>query len=75
MFMVVVEDDAAPPEDQQTVDAEIKFLLVSSPRVVQVNERRRYTLISASGFLYRRPRSTVFILPTHLILSKKLVLQ
>ena len=35
MFVIVVEDDAASQEDQQTVDAEIKVLLVStgSPRV------------------------------------------
>lgn len=48
--MIVVDDDAAPPEHQQTVDAEIKVLLVSSPRV-QEKAWRRYTLISASRFL------------------------
>jgi hypothetical protein len=47
MFMIVVDDDAAPPEDQQTVDAEIKALLVSSSRV-QDKVWRRYKLISAS---------------------------
>ena len=52
MFVIVVEDDAASQEDQQTVDAEIKVLLVSSPRVQEkVQVWWRYKLILASRIM------------------------
>ena len=49
MFMIVVEDDAAPQEDQQTVDAEIKVLLVSNRSCARESMTTIYTNLRFSN--------------------------